>query len=97
MFNRRVWKTNRLALLLTFLMQLPVMAQQKVDLELILIADSSGDIDGEDFLLVRHGYARALRDPVSSMPFVMALSAVSPSPTWSGAGLPCTSPSCRGP
>ena len=39
------------------------MAQVKVDLELILMADGSGSIDNEEFLLQRHGYARALRDP----------------------------------
>lgn len=39
------------------------MAQQKVDLELILMADGSGSVDDDEFTLQRHGYARALRNP----------------------------------
>ena len=58
-----MWRTIRLGLLLTFLVHPPAMAQVKVDLELILMADGSGSIDDEEFLLQRHGYARALRDP----------------------------------
>lgn len=42
---------------------LPAAAQEKVDLELILMADGSGSIDHEEFLLQRRGYARALRHP----------------------------------
>jgi hypothetical protein len=38
-------------------------AQQKVDLELILMADGSGSVDDGEFTLQRHGYARALRNP----------------------------------
>lgn len=34
-----------------------------VDLELILMADGSGSVDYEEFLLQRQGYARALREP----------------------------------
>lgn len=34
-----------------------------VDLELILMADGSGSVDHEEFLLQRRGYARALREP----------------------------------
>jgi hypothetical protein len=34
-----------------------------VDLELILMADGSGSVDQEEFLLQRQGYARALRQP----------------------------------
>ena len=48
----------------------PVMAQtapsaleRAVDLELILMADGSGSVDDEEFILQRHGYAKALRDP----------------------------------
>ena len=37
-------------------------AQMKVDLELILMADASGSIDHDEFLLQRRGYAKALRD-----------------------------------
>ena len=38
-------------------------ARERVDLELILLADGSGSIDDEEFLLQRRGYARALRHP----------------------------------
>lgn len=38
-------------------------ARQKVDIELILMADGSGSVDHEEFLLQRRGYARALRSP----------------------------------
>jgi hypothetical protein len=58
-----MWKGIRFGLLLTFLVQPPAMAQTKVDLELVLMADGSGSIDDDEFLLQRHGYARALRDP----------------------------------
>lgn len=34
-----------------------------MDLELILLADGSGSVDEEEFLLQRRGYARALRNP----------------------------------
>ncbi len=36
---------------------------QSVDLELVLAVDSSGSIDGHEFALQRHGYARALTHP----------------------------------
>ncbi|MCH7550899.1 MAG: DUF1194 domain-containing protein [Proteobacteria bacterium] len=52
-----------LALLLAPLLPAPASAETKVDLELILMADASGSIDHEEFLLQRRGYARALRDP----------------------------------
>jgi hypothetical protein len=58
-----MWNRIRLALLLAFLVHPPAIAPVKVDLELILMADCSGSIDNEEFLLQRHGYARALRDP----------------------------------
>ncbi len=38
-------------------------ARERVDLELILMADGSGSVDDEEFLLQRIGYARALRHP----------------------------------
>lgn len=41
----------------------PAQAQQKVDVELILMADVSGSVDQEEFLLQRRGYAQALRNP----------------------------------
>ena len=62
-FNRRMRKRIWLGLLLTVLWQPTATAQMKVDLELILMADGSGSIDDEEFLLQRRGYARALRDP----------------------------------
>ena len=50
-------------LVFAILMPLPGMAQTKVDLELILMADGSGSIDDEEFTLQRGGYTRALRHP----------------------------------
>ena len=41
----------------------PTALQRAVDLELILMADGSGSVDDEEFILQRHGYAKALRDP----------------------------------
>ena len=52
-----------LAVALALVSPIPATAQQKVDLELILLADGSGSIDEEEFLLQRQGYARALRHP----------------------------------
>jgi hypothetical protein len=37
--------------------------KQKVDLELILMADGSGSVEYDEFMLQRRGYARALRSP----------------------------------
>ena len=56
-------RTIRLGLLLAMILAPPATAGMKVDLELILMADASGSIDHEEFLLQRRGYARALRDP----------------------------------
>ena len=50
-------------LLLAMILPAPAAGEMKVDLELILMADASGSIDHEEFLLQRRGYARALRDP----------------------------------
>ncbi len=62
-----MWRTFRSALLLALLLApflpAPASAETRVDLELILMADASGSIDHEEFLLQRRGYARALRDP----------------------------------
>jgi len=41
----------------------PSLAQEKVDLELVLMVDASGSIDDDEFLLQRLGYARAFRNP----------------------------------
>jgi hypothetical protein len=41
----------------------PTALQRAVDLELILMADGSGSVDDEEFILQRFGYAKALRDP----------------------------------
>jgi len=41
----------------------PTALERAVDLELILMADGSGSVDDEEFILQRHGYAKALRDP----------------------------------
>lgn len=42
---------------------MPSARDRAVDLELILMADGSGSVDDEEFILQRHGYAKALRDP----------------------------------
>jgi hypothetical protein len=39
------------------------LAQEKVDLELILMVDGSGSIDDDEFILQRLGYAKAFRNP----------------------------------
>jgi hypothetical protein len=56
-----------LVLLFSGLLPLSVQAQKAplaaVDLELILMADGSGSVDDEEFILQRRGTARALRDP----------------------------------
>ncbi|MDH3242570.1 MAG: DUF1194 domain-containing protein, partial [Alphaproteobacteria bacterium] len=41
----------------------PAHAQEKVDLELILMVDGSGSVDENEFILQRLGYAQALRNP----------------------------------
>ncbi len=41
----------------------PARAQEKVDLELILMVDGSGSIDDDEFILQRLGYAKAFRNP----------------------------------
>lgn len=41
----------------------PVQAQEKVDVELILMVDASGSIDDDEFILQRLGYAKAFRNP----------------------------------
>ena len=38
-------------------------AQEKVDLELVIAADGSGSIDDEELALQRRGYAKAVTDP----------------------------------
>ena len=57
--TRRRW----FCLLLILVLPPPALAQEKVDLELILMADGSGSIDDQEFLLQRRGYARALHHP----------------------------------
>lgn len=60
---------QRLVLALIFFgfWQHPTLAQKAplaaVDLELILMADGSGSVDDEEFILQRRGTAKALRDP----------------------------------
>lgn len=55
----------RTALLALVLLWLPVVApaQTEVDLELVLLADSSGSIDDTEIAFQRQGYAAALTDP----------------------------------
>ncbi|HIE20446.1 MAG TPA: DUF1194 domain-containing protein, partial [Rhodospirillales bacterium] len=60
----RIWIVLLLALSLPLPLSWPAAAQEKikVDLELILMADGSGCIEYDEFLLQRRGYAKALRD-----------------------------------
>lgn len=41
----------------------PARAVEEVDLELALMADASGSVDGREYALQRFGYAEAFRDP----------------------------------
>ena len=70
MFNQAMFRTTLISLLLVLAWHPSALAQRApsameraVDLELILMADGSGSVDDEEFLLQRHGYAKALRDP----------------------------------
>ena len=53
------------ALLLLIASALPAAAQpvERVDLELVLLADATGSIDDTEILLQRQGYAEAMVDP----------------------------------
>jgi len=62
-FNTAMFRLLCLAVALALVSPMPATAQEKVDLELILMADGSGSIDEGEFLLQRRGYARALRHP----------------------------------
>lgn len=56
----------RIAWLILILVQLcpaPVGAAEAVDVELILMVDGSGSVDGTEYEVQRSGYAQALRDP----------------------------------
>ena len=50
-------------LILCLMLARPAAAQQPVDIELVLAADGSGSIDGQEFELQRAGYAEAIRSP----------------------------------
>jgi hypothetical protein len=70
MFNQPMLRTILWMFSLAVVWHQPAMAQsapsardRAVDLELILMADGSGSVDDEEFVLQRHGYAKALRDP----------------------------------
>jgi len=60
----RIWIVLLLALSLPLPLSWPAAAQEKikVDLELNLMADGSGSIEYDEFLLQRRGYAKALCD-----------------------------------
>jgi hypothetical protein len=58
---RRIFFVVFAGLMLGFLA--PAHAQEKVDLELILMVDGSGSVDDNEFILQRVGYAQALRNP----------------------------------
>lgn len=64
-FNRAMVRRIVLLLCVLWLAPLspPAAAQEKVDLELILMADGSGSVDMGEFRLQRQGYARALMNP----------------------------------
>ena len=66
--RRRTIAAQALAALLVLMVavtvaQPPALAQEKVDLELILMVDGSGSIDDDEFILQRLGYAKAFRNP----------------------------------
>lgn len=61
--NAAMSRAFLLALALAFYGAVPAFSQERVDLELILMADGSGSVDREEFFLQRRGYARALRQP----------------------------------
>jgi hypothetical protein len=50
------------ALVLSLAVAWPAAAQEKVDLELVLLADATGSIDMKEILLQRQGYADAMVD-----------------------------------
>lgn len=52
-----------LAMMLCCLAALPAAAQEEVELELVLLADSSGSIDNAEILFQRQGYASAINHP----------------------------------
>ena len=70
LFNQGMFRTTFLVLSLAiawhpsaWAQRAPTALERAVDLELILMADGSGSVDDEEFILQRHGYAKALRDP----------------------------------
>ena len=70
MFYQTMFRTIVLFVSLGIVWHQPAQAQnalsareRAVDLELILMADGSGSVDDEEFVLQRLGYAKALRDP----------------------------------
>ncbi len=53
---------RRLALALSLALSLPAAAEE-VDVELVLLADTTGSIDEAEALFQRQGYAQAITDP----------------------------------
>jgi len=53
----------RLLALFLLIAALPAHANERVDLELVLLADASGSIDDEEILFQRQGYADAITHP----------------------------------
>ena len=96
----RIWIVLLLALSLPLPLSWPAAAQEKikVDLELILMADGSGSIEYDEFLLQRRGYAKALCDRrvIDSIRF-SGQRAGSPLRTWNGAVQSSKKRSCSGP
>ena len=54
---------TRLLLMLCLATPLAAQTQREAGLELVLLADASGSIDGEELLFQRQGYALAMTDP----------------------------------
>lgn len=57
-----MWRTT-FALLVLFCLRLPVHAEEKVDLALVLAVDVSGSVSGQEYDLQIGGIARAFRQP----------------------------------
>jgi hypothetical protein len=51
------------ALILSLLLATPALAQTEVDVELVLLADTTGSIDEAEMRFQRQGYATAITDP----------------------------------
>lgn len=57
------WFVLALTIILAFVLHRPLLAEETVDLELVLLSDASGSIDQAEIAFQREGYAAALTDP----------------------------------